>query len=220
MPHDNDPPASARQVKILDLGLIDYREAHALQQRLTAERAAGLIADTLLLLEHPHVFTQGRRRGEGNILAAGDVPIVDVERGGDVTYHGPGQLVAYPIFALQPGERDAPGFLRRLEGWIMAALADLGLPDNERRAGYSGVWARGQKLASVGVAITSTWVTWHGAALNVSTDLAYFRRIHPCGLPADVMTSVSALLGRTVTVAEARDALIGHVAEHLGRSIE
>jgi lipoyl(octanoyl) transferase len=142
-------------VRILDLGRIDYREAHALQQRLTAERAEDAIPDRLLLLEHPHVFTRGRRSKEGNVIAAGDVPIVDVERGGDVTYHGPGQLVAYPIFALRDGERDAPGFIRRLEASLMAALADLGLPDTERLVPEQAKTQRCQRRVEVAASAQS-----------------------------------------------------------------
>ena len=193
---------------IRDLGLVDYEEAHAAMRRLVAERTAGAIGDTLLLLEHPHVYTRGRRsRDASNLLAPGDVPVVAVERGGDVTYHGPGQLVAYPIVQLAEGRRDAPAFIRRLEGWIIAALATLGVPDAARRGGYAGVWCRGQKVASVGVAVTAAWVTWHGIALNVSTDLDYFARINPCGMSASVMTSATALAGRPVGVEEAKAAL-------------
>ena len=196
-------------VQVRDLGVLEYQAAHALQQELVAQRTADAIPDTLLLLEHPHVFTRGRKsRDLGNVLAPGNVPVVQVERGGDVTYHGPGQLVAYPIVKLPDGQRDAPAFIRRLEAWVIAAMARMGAEHGARRKGYAGVWCGDKKVASVGVAVTARWVTWHGIALNVSTDLSYFARINPCGMTADIMTSMERLTGRTVTMAEARTALV------------
>lgn len=191
------------------LGRISYPDAHALSQALVAQRAAGEIGDTCLLLEHDHVFTRGRKtKGYGNILDAGGVPVVDVERGGDVTYHGPGQLVAYPIVMLPDGQRDAVKFIRRLEGWVIDAMADLGVDDGTRRDGFSGVWCKDKKVASVGVAITAKWVTWHGIALNVCPDLSYFGRLNPCGLEAQIMSSLCALTGLALTVDDARAALV------------
>lgn len=194
---------------IRDLGVLAYPEAHALQKDLARRRGLGEAEDTLLFVEHPHVFTVGRRGRElTNVLDAGGVPVVLVERGGDVTYHGPGQVVAYPVLQLPEGRRDAPAFLRHLEGWVIDALAQLGVPGAERSPGFSGVFCQGKKVASAGVAITERWVTWHGIALNVATDLAWFHRINPCGLSASVMTTVTALAGRDVTPAEAREALV------------
>lgn len=196
-------------MEVRQLGRISYPDAHALSKALVAQRAAGQIGDTCLLLEHEHVFTRGRKtKGYGNILDAGDVPVLDVERGGDVTYHGPGQLVAYPIVMLPEGQRDAVKFIRRLESWVIGAMADLGVDDGARRQGFSGVWCRGKKVASVGVAITAKWVTWHGIALNVCPDLSYFGRLNPCGLESQIMSSLSALTGRPLTVDDARTALL------------
>ncbi len=173
------------------------------------DRTAGRVGDTLILVEHDHVFTRGRKsRDLANILDARDVPVVAVERGGDVTYHGPGQLVAYPVVMLPEDARDAPKFIRRLEGWIIAAMAELDIADGKRRPPLSGVWCRKKKVASVGVAVTAKWVTWHGIALNVCTDLNYFQRINPCGLESQVMSSLSALTGRYISVADARAALM------------
>jgi lipoyl(octanoyl) transferase len=208
---------------VLDLGQLDYQATWERQKALVAAREADERVDTLVFVEHPAVITRGRRsRDESNLVATGEIPVIAVERGGDVTYHGPGQLVVYPIFALREGERDAPGFIRRLEAWLIAALAELGVTA-ERRAGYAGVWtpvdANGgqRKLASIGIAVTAKWVTWHGVAVNVTTDLAAFRAINPCGLDASVMTSIAAERDRPVTLAAVKAALLGHL-DLLGRS--
>lgn len=182
------------RIDVIDLGRADYGATLELQRRLVEERAAGRGQDTLLLVEHPPVITLGRRRGAGDhVLAAAETPVVTVERGGDVTWHGPGQLVGYPIFALGPGERDVHAVLRRLEGALIDVLGALGLPA-ERREGFTGVWCRGRKLVSVGVAIRH-WVTFHGFALNVDPDLSEFARVHPCGLDAAVMGSMASVGG-------------------------
>ncbi len=204
-------------IEVHDLGRMPYPAAHEeMQRRVEARRRGG--PNVLLLVEHDHVFTRGRKsRDLTNILAAGDVPVVAVERGGDVTYHGPGQLVAYPIVKLEDEDRDAPQFIRRLEGWIMATMAALGVDDGERRPGFSGVWCRGKKVASVGVAVTADWITWHGIALNVSTDLSYFARINPCGLEATVMTTLERLANRDIPMQTAREAAVATVSS-LARS--
>lgn len=207
-------------LQVLELGLVPYREAWELQQRLVDERAADRRADTLVLCEHPHVFTLGRRAGaRQHVLQPGDVPIVEVERGGDVTYHGPGQLVGYPVLKLGPEEQDLHRFLRGLEEALIRALArSVGLAA-ERVPGATGVWAAGKKIVSLGVAVRN-WVTFHGFALNVSTDLAYFGRISPCGLAPEVMSSLERLLGRPVTVAEVTPGVVAAVAEVFGRSLD
>lgn len=201
-----------------DLGVVPYPEALELQHRLVAERKAGAIPDTLLLLEHPPVFTLGRRRSAAaNVLFPGDTPVVQVERGGDVTWHGPGQLVGYPIVLLQPGEQDLHLVLRRLEDALIGLLADCGLPDAGRKEGHTGVWCRGRKLGSLGVAV-SGWVTYHGFALNLDCDLAWFRRINPCGLDADVMASVASLGGTVPPPDVLRHLAHAHVARAFDRS--
>jgi lipoyl(octanoyl) transferase len=218
---DHSPDGSAlHPIEILDLGCLDYLETHDLQRDLVAERSADRIQDTLILVEHPHVFTRGRQsKDDANILSPGDVPVVDVERGGDLTYHGPGQLVAYPIFKLRPDERDAPQFIRRLERWLIASIHDLGIANARTKWGFTGVWWGDKKLASIGIAVTAKWVTWHGIALNVTTDLAYFQRINPCGLRANVMTSVAEILGNKPRMNDTKAAVVRALPDHLSRGL-
>ena len=183
-----------RPLRVRREGVVDYEAALALQHELVASRQRGQIEDTLLLLEHPDVFTLGRRRSsESNVLFPGDTPVVQVERGGDVTWPGPGQLVGYPILALSEDERDIHGVLRCLEDAMIAVLGRCGL-NAARRPGYTGVWCEGRKLVSLGVAVRE-WVTFHGFALNVNCSLDGFARINPCGLESDVMGSVQSLGG-------------------------
>ncbi|MFZ5476649.1 MAG: lipoyl(octanoyl) transferase LipB [Myxococcota bacterium] len=169
-------------------GRVPYAEAHALQQDLVRRRADGEIDDVVVVCEHDPVYTVGRRRDAGaNVLAPGDVPVVEVERGGDVTWHGPGQLVVYPILKL--AEPDLHAHMHRLEQLMIDTCADFGLGAG-RDARNTGAWVGGRKIGSVGIACRR-WVTWHGLALNVSSDLAFFRRINPCGFDAAIMTSMA-----------------------------
>lgn len=204
---------------VVDLGIANYRDAWARQLALVEQRQREEAPDTLLLVEHDHVFTLGRRReAEGNVLDAGDVEVIGIERGGDVTYHGPGQLVAYPIVLLREGaERDLHKYLRNLEEAVIRTCARFGLT-TDREPGKTGVWtttAHGRKkLCSMGIACRK-WVTFHGLALNVTTDLAYFRRINPCGFESSVMTSVAEQIG-AIDMAEVKRAL----AEELGATLD
>lgn len=193
------------------LGRVAYVDAHALQQRLVAERADGTLPhDVILVCEHDPVYTVGRKRGAtDNVLAPGDVPVVEVERGGDVTFHGPGQLVCYPILMLEGPARDLHAHLHRLEQLMIDVCADLGVTAG-RDARNTGAWIGGRKVGSVGVACRR-WVTWHGLALNVETELSYFQRINPCGLDATLMTSVSRERGERVPLRLAQDALAARV---------
>jgi lipoate-protein ligase B len=193
--------------RLLDLGTREYGEVWELQRDLVAARQRDEIADTLVLVEHPHVITAGRSAHRENLLAVGDVPLFEIERGGDVTYHGPGQLVGYPIFLLRPEERDLHRYLRNLEEGLIRAVGRFGLA-GDRKAGWTGVWTAGgaRKLASIGVAV-KRWVTMHGFALNVSTDLTRFAAINPCGLDASVMASVSSELGRPIGMDEMKAAV-------------
>ena len=180
--------------RIVDLGTAAYRDVWAQQLALVEQRQRDEVPDTLLLVEHPHVFTLGRRREAAqNVLMPGDVEVIEIERGGDVTYHGPGQLVAYPIVRLGEGERDLHRYLRNLEDAVIGTCAQLGLVA-DREPGKTGVWCgppeRRKKLCSMGIACRK-WVTFHGLALNVTTDLSYFRRINPCGFEASVMSSLA-----------------------------
>ncbi len=189
--------------RLLDLGVREYAECWELQKRLCAERQADQIPDTLILVEHPAVITLGRRQSSrDNVVAAGEVPIFEVERGGDVTYHGPGQLVGYPIVKLGADERDLHRYLRDLEEALIGVCAHFGL-DGARKSGWTGVWIGERKVASIGIAVRR-WVTLHGFALNVSTDLAQFAAINPCGLDAGVMTSLSEAAGRPIDVASVK----------------
>ena len=205
---------------IADIGVLDYADCYEQMRTLVADRTADRIDDTLMVVEHPPVFTRGRKsRDESNLLDIGDVPVVQVERGGDVTFHGPGQLVLYPIFKLRADERDAPRFIRRLEQWMIDALETIGVPGGYHKRGFSGVWVDEKKVASVGVAVTVDWVTWHGIAVNLTTDLQYFDRINPCGLDARIMSSAERLRGSHVSRDEMTDALLRALPHHLNRAV-
>jgi lipoyl(octanoyl) transferase len=193
-------PLSARaatlQCEVSDLGVMRYGEAFALQQALVERRKRGEIVDQMLFVEHPHVVTLGRNGHSANLLASPEIlertgiEFHSTDRGGDVTYHGPGQIVAYPIFDLRDWKRDVVAYMRALEDVLIATLAEFGIA-GERLEGATGVWVGGAKVAAIGVHI-SRWVTSHGFALNVDTNLDYFRYIVPCGLTKPV-TSLRAL---------------------------
>ena len=205
---------------VLDLGTADYREVWQRQLALVEGRQTGANGDTLIVVEHPHVFTLGRRReSQQNVLAPGDVPVIEIERGGDVTYHGPGQLVAYPIVLLEEGERDLHKFLRNLEEAVIKTCARVGVVA-DREPGKTGVWTSTEmgrkKLCSMGIACRK-WVTFHGLALNVTTDLSYFRRINPCGFEASVMSSLATLVP-DLDSAAVKTALIEELGVSLQRS--
>ena len=208
--------------RVIDLGLRDYGEVWQTQLELVAARQRGDVPDTLLLVEHPHVLTMGRRTKRENLLApAADMPLFEIERGGDVTYHGPGQLVAYPLFLLRLEERDLHLYLRDLQETLIRTLAAFGVPAG-RRAGWTGAWTAEpppRKLASIGVAVKK-WVTMHGIALNVSTDLSRFAAINPCGLDAAVMASISSCRGKSVTIDEVAPQLVRDFGDVFGRSFE
>ena len=206
--------------QVLDLGRADYRDAWQKQLALVEARQIGQAPDTLIVVEHPHVFTLGRRRdSQQNVLAPGDVPVIEIERGGDVTYHGPSQLVACPILFLDGEERDLHKFLRNLEEAVIRTCARAGVTA-DREPGKTGVWTTTplgrKKLCSMGIACRK-WVTFHGLALNVSTDLSYFARINPCGFEASVMTSLDRLVPG-VDFARVRDILVEELGVALGRS--
>jgi lipoyl(octanoyl) transferase len=204
-----------RSCQLRELGRTDYGAALELQQRLVGERKQGLIADQLLLLEHPHVITLGRNGHMENLLAGDEVlrragiSFYPTDRGGDVTYHGPGQLVGYPIVDLREWSRDVGAYVRALEQAIIDTLVDFGIAAG-RIPKLTGVWVGEQKIAAIGVHI-SRWVTSHGFALNVTTDLSYFQYIVPCGLTKPV-TSM-ARLGAAADLQEVSRSL----AEHFGQ---
>jgi lipoyl(octanoyl) transferase len=192
---------------VANLGSVPYGIALEFQREVARRRIAGEIDDdVLLLLEHPPVVTLGRTAKERNLLWSPErlrergVETYEVERGGDVTFHGPGQLVGYPIFDLKRHRRDLHWYLRQLEETLIVALAQVGI-QAERSSGYTGVWTQGRKIASIGVHARD-WVTWHGFALNVTTDLSFFDLIVPCGIPRVQMTSVTRELGEDLTMDE------------------
>ena len=177
------------EIRVVHAGTVPYAEALAWQRELAEDRIAGRLPhDVLLLLEHPPVVTLGRNSQPQHVLQPAGIDLFDVERGGDVTFHGPGQLVGYPILDLHAYKQDLHWYLRTLEQALIEALALLGI-HGERRQGFTGVWTRGRKIASIGIHVKQ-WVTWHGFALNVTTDLTHFDRIVPCGIEGVEMTSV------------------------------
>jgi lipoate-protein ligase B len=181
-----------RTLEVLDLGRMRYADALVYQQHLVNERKRGKGMDTLLFVEHPHVVTMGRNGKEHNVLASPDVlarsgiDYFETDRGGDVTYHGPGQLVGYPILDLREWKRDVHAYFNGVERCLIAALDAFGVPAQRiPEKGYEGVWVRGEKIAAIGIHI-SRWITSHGFALNIETDLSYFKYIVPCGLTKPV----------------------------------
>ena len=210
------PAASA----ILQPGVVPYADALALQRRVHGEVAAGRRGDTLILLEHPHVYTLGRRARADDVLAdarelaAMGAEVHHTDRGGEATYHGPGQLVAYPIIDLRRWGGGPLKYVRALESVIIAALREFGI-DAESEGRPTGVWTGGRKIAAIGVKV-SRRVTMHGFALNVSTDLSYFDRIVACGLPDARATSMRRELGRDISANEVAPAVIERLRDEFG----
>jgi len=209
---------------VIDTGLIGYAAAWELQKRVVAARKAGAIEDVLLYCEHPHVITLGRNGKRANLLASENVlrqkgvEYFETSRGGDITYHGPGQIVGYPILNLGAIKRDVVWYVRQLEQAMIRASADFQV-SARREEGKTGIWvdegAAAEKLAAIGVHI-SRWVTSHGFAYNVATDLRYFDLIVPCGIGGRKATSLEKLLAREVRSEDVRGALTRHLGEALG----
>jgi lipoate-protein ligase B len=209
---------NAKPAHVLDLGTMSYASAWELQKQLLLQRQNDEIEDTLVLVEHPEVVTLGRGTHAENVLAVEGIEVFEVERGGDVTYHGLGQLVGYPIFKLRENERDLHRFLRNMEESLIYAAAQMGLATG-RNPGWTGVWTEAEprrKLVSMGVACRK-WVTFHGFALNVCTDLSRFAVINPCGLEAQIMGSMSSALGTTVSLEQVKPHVIEGVSMTFGR---
>ena len=209
-------------IAVRRLGLVSYADGIELQRGLVEDRKAGRIADTLLLLQHPHVLTIGvKKDGRQHILAAPEllaargVEVFETGRGGDVTYHGPGQLVGYPIIDLNPDRRDVHRYVRDLEAVMIGVCGDYGLVA-ERVKGMSGAWIGDAKIGAIGVRI-SRWVTSHGFAFNVTTDLDFFNLIVACGIVDRGVTSLAAQLGRAVPLAEVEDVFIRHFSAVFGK---
>lgn len=192
-----------RRGYIIDLGLIGYERAWELQRHLWSRRVAGELPDLLLLLEHPHVVTLGRRGNRSHLLVSAEtldrmeIPIFHVERGGDITYHGPGQMMAYPILSLKGYGYRLLRYVDQLEEVILHVLRDFTI-EGRRDPLNRGVWVSGEKIASIGVAIKQ-WVSFHGFALNYETDLRYFDLMNPCGLEGRKMTSMAKILERRIS---------------------
>lgn len=197
-----------------DLGLVDYRSAWRLQRELVSARIAEEIPDQLLLLQHPPTFTIGKAGTEQNVLVTGErlarehIPLFYTDRGGDVTYHGPGQLIGYPIIHLRERGIDLHRYVWCLEEVMLRTLADLAITAH-RRHGYPGVWLGERKVGAIGIRVTR-WVSSHGFALNVNGDLGYFTYIRPCGLESQTVTSISEATGQSPPVEVIKSRLFEH----------
>jgi len=188
MTGDGTESGAKRLLDIVRLGRKPYAEVYELQRELLDKRIAGELGDTLILTEHDPVITVGRGTDRASVEGT-ELPVFEIERGGESTYHGPGQVVAYPIFALPEGGRDLHAYMRNLEEVVIRSLAEVDV-EGRREPGKTGVWIGTRKVCSVGVAV-KRWVTWHGLALNVHTDLDAFQEFRPCGLDPKVMTKVA-----------------------------
>lgn len=217
-----------RLLAVRRLGVVPYAEGLAIQASLVEERKAARLPDTLLLLQHPHVITLGVKLEAARshvlatpeLLASRGVELHETGRGGDVTYHGPGQIVGYPILDLRPDRPDVRRYVRDLEDVMIRVSADFGI-GADRVAGLTGAWVmttRGpEKIGAIGVRL-SRWVTSHGFAYNVSTDLDYFGLIVPCGIPQHGVTSLARLLGREPQIAQVEDSFVRHFARVFERT--
>lgn len=204
-----------KSVSVVDWGLLAYREAHKRQLSALTQRIAAEIGDTVFVVEHPHVYTYGRGSNLAELMPVSPVDcrtpveLVPVERGGGVTYHGPGQLVAYPILDVRKKTGDMHKFLRWLEDVMIRTIAHWGLKGGHHPT-HTGVWVDKRKIASLGVAVRQ-WISYHGVALNVSTDLRYFGAIHPCGLSPEVMTSMEQLTGKSIPLTEVKSRFLEEI---------
>ncbi len=216
-----------REAWLLDLGLRPYADVWALQKRLVERRLRDETPDVLILVEHPPVITLGRKRPSTQplklppeALRQRGVELFEVERGGEATFHGPGQLVGYPVLKLEGVLKDLHRYLRDLEALLIDALGDLGLKA-QRLEGATGVWTCGEipkKIASIGVAVRR-WVTYHGFALNISVDLKYFELISPCGFDSTIMTSLERELGHSVPMEQVKERIAQHFERRFDRSL-
>jgi len=208
--------------EIWDLGIVEYREAWELQRRLHHQKAEGNIPDLLLLLEHPPTITIGRSGSLDNVLISSKqmvqagIPLFFIDRGGDVTYHGPGQLVGYPILDLREQGGDLHLYVRNLEEVMIRTLRDFSIEADSDQS-HPGVWVKGEEIGAVGLSVKK-WVSMHGFALNVNTDLDHFAFIHPCGFSDKRATSMSKVIGRKISIAEVLALLKSHFYDIFGFS--
>jgi lipoyl(octanoyl) transferase len=207
--------ANGSSARILELGLVDYDRAHSIQLQLVNKRIAGGITDTFIFVEHPPTITIGQGVCDNNILVSEEdlkqrgVHVCETERGGDVTFHGPGQQVIYPIIDLDRRGRDLHRYLRDLEEVVIDFLKNYNLK-GERVSGKTGVWVNDKKICAIGIAV-KRWVSYHGLALNLSTDLSYFNLINPCGLPSSTVTSLESMTGIPVNKSRVSFELINSI---------
>jgi lipoate-protein ligase B len=208
----------------LDLGKTDYKDTWDLQKKLVDLRAEGKIPDTLILTEHQPVITMGRGTAKENLLVSREelekrgIDLYHIERGGDITYHGPGQLVAYPIIDLSARGRDLHRYLRDLEEVVIQTLSKYGLTGTLKKS-LTGVWVDNHKLAAIGVAV-SKWISYHGLALNVNTDLDYAKLINPCGITQFPLGSIASMTGQNVDFTEVKNHLADDFAEYFGYEVK
>ena len=209
-----------RVITYCDLGLIDYKEAWDLQKHTFELRHQKKIGDIIFLLEHPHTYTLGKVADEKNLISSKEylndkkISVYNIDRGGDITYHGPGQIVGYPIIDLNDWENDAHKYLRALEEVIIKTCAYYGIKSG-RDPKYTGVWVENRKIAAIGIKI-SRWITMHGFAFNVNTDLSLFTGIVPCGIVDKEVTSLKKELSRAITIAEVKDILLENFKKVFG----
>ena len=200
-----------KTIDIINLGCIDYQKAYCIQKQYHRKRQHDLIPNTLILAQHPHVITCGRLYNDKDIvnlkeLESRGIPIIKTDRGGGITYHGPGQIMTYPIFDLKTIKKDIHFYIMRLENTIIDLLTTYSIKARSKNESR-GVWVKNKKIASIGVGI-SRWITYHGACLNVDTDMDYFKFIKPCGLPSDEMISMKQILNIAVDIAEVEENII------------
>lgn len=214
----------ARELSVLRAGMVPYGEALELQDDLVGRRRQGSVPDTLVLLEHPHVITLGSGSHPEHVLVDEEergrlgIELFEAGRGGDVTYHGPGQLVAYPILDLKPDRKDLHRYLRDLETVLISVADDYGIAASRSDSG-TGVWTEAGKLAAIGIRVSSGWITSHGVALNVGSDLSYFETIVPCGITDRQVTSLERELGTAPEIEEVADSFIRHFCDVFERTI-
>jgi lipoyl(octanoyl) transferase len=204
----------SKKIEYIDLGTIDYKEAWELQQRTFELRTKNEIDDILYLLEHPHTYTLGKVADKNNLITTDavlkekQISVYDIDRGGDITYHGPGQIVGYPIIDLKNWKQDTHEYLRNLEEVIISVCKDYGI-ETGRNPKYTGVWVGNRKIAAIGIKV-SRWITMHGFAFNINTDLGLFDGIIPCGIKDKEVTSLSKELGRKIELDEVKEKLLFH----------
>lgn len=224
---EDSGPAVASAPRMLAarfIGTVPYADGLALQADLVARRRAGEIADQLLLLEHPHVITLGTSSDASHVLLDADerrllgIELFETGRGGDVTYHGPGQLVGYPILDLKPDRRDLHRYVRDLEASLIRSLVVFGV-EADRAEGLTGVWVGNEKVAAIGVRVSSGWITSHGFALNISSDVSFFDAIVPCGIRDRGVTSMERLTGERFDTREVGDVVARQLADVFGREL-